>query len=83
VAAGCAATLALTRLIAGMLYGVKPADPLNLLGLPSFCLRRRLPPGWAPGRRPLAYRRAPLEYPWSPDDVQQVPEDQVTRGVGH
>jgi hypothetical protein len=67
VAAGCTAALALTRLIAGMLYGVKPADPLNFAGVAVVLFAAALAASWVPGRRPLAYRRAPLEYPWSPD----------------
>ena len=58
VLAGTAVALALTRLIAGMLFGVKPADPLTFLSVGAILLALTLAASCAPARR--ATRVSPI-----------------------
>ncbi len=55
---GSAAALGLTRLIAGMLYGVAPADPLTYLSVGAILLAVAIGASWAPAWR--AARVAPV-----------------------
>jgi putative ABC transport system permease protein len=51
MAAGLAGALALTRLLESLLYDVKPADPLTLIGVCGLLLAVGLCASWAPARR--------------------------------
>jgi len=51
VAAGLAAALALTRLMAGMLFGVRPFDPLSYAALTALMLGVAALALWLPARR--------------------------------
>ena len=51
VAAGISVALGLGRLVASLLYGVKPADPLSVLGASLLLLAVALSSGWIPARR--------------------------------
>ncbi|MDB4951500.1 MAG: hypothetical protein JWM27_4149, partial [Gemmatimonadetes bacterium] len=51
VAAGLAAALVLTRLMASLLFGVTPADPAALLGAAAFLGGVALFASWLPARR--------------------------------
>jgi putative ABC transport system permease protein len=54
VAAGSAAALALARLIAGLLYGVGPADPATFIGTALLLMAAALAAAWLPACRALA-----------------------------
>ena len=58
VVIGMAAALALARLIAGMLFGVKPADPLTFLAVGTILLALCVVASFAPARR--ATRVSPI-----------------------
>lgn len=58
VIAGTAVALALTRLIAGMLFGVKPADPLTFVSVGAILLALSIAASCAPARR--ATRVSPI-----------------------
>ena len=58
VAAGSAVALALTRLIAGMLYGVQADDPLTFVAVAAVLFVAAVAAAWAPARR--ATRISPL-----------------------
>jgi len=49
--AGLAAALALTRLLASLLYEVKPADPLTFLAVCALLMAVGLGAAWVPARR--------------------------------
>jgi putative ABC transport system permease protein len=51
LALGIAASLALTRLIAGFLYDVAPTNPLNLLAVALLLIATGLLAGYFPARR--------------------------------
>ncbi|HEX5724087.1 MAG TPA: ABC transporter permease [Longimicrobiaceae bacterium] len=51
LAAGVVAALALTRVLAGLLFGVKPNDPLTLLAISLFLGGAALLAAWLPARR--------------------------------
>jgi ABC-type antimicrobial peptide transport system permease subunit len=51
VVIGIAVALALTRLLAGMLYGVKPSDPLTYGAVALVLVAVSLAACWIPGRR--------------------------------
>jgi len=51
VAAGLIASVGLTKLMAGMLYGVKPTDPLTFLGVAFLLSMVALVACYIPGRR--------------------------------
>jgi predicted permease len=51
VAIGMAAALGLTRLLTGMLYGVKPSDPLTYGAVALLLVAVSLAACWIPGRR--------------------------------
>jgi len=51
VAAGLALAIAVTRLMAGFLYGVSPFDPLIFLGVPLFLALVALLACYLPARR--------------------------------
>lgn len=59
VAAGTAGALALTRLLAGLLFGVKPADPATFAAAAAVLLVAALAAAWIPARR--ATRVDPVE----------------------
>ena len=59
VIAGIAAALATTRLLATLLYGVRPTDPLTFIAAPLFLLAIAVLAGMAPARR--AARVDPVE----------------------
>jgi predicted permease len=59
VAAGMAVALGLGRLVASLLYGVKPADPLSVLGAALLLLAVAVGSGWIPARR--ASRLEPMD----------------------
>jgi predicted permease len=59
VAAGISVALGLGRLVASLLYGVKPADPLSVLGAAVLLLAVALSSGWIPARR--ASRLEPMD----------------------
>jgi putative ABC transport system permease protein len=59
LAAGLALALAATRLMSGLLYQVKPADPATLLGVAGVTLAVALLASWLPARR--AARVSPVE----------------------
>lgn len=59
VVLGTAAAFGLTRLIAGLLYGVKPWDPLVFISVPVILSAVALFAAWLPARR--AARIDPLE----------------------
>ncbi len=48
---GLAASVALTRVLAGLLFGVSPADPATLSGITLLLMAVALPACWVPGRR--------------------------------
>jgi ABC-type antimicrobial peptide transport system permease subunit len=48
---GLSATLAMTRLIAGILFGVKPSDPLTIALATLLLLVVASLAGWLPARR--------------------------------
>src|ERR1700722_10329073 len=52
VAAGVSVALGLGRLVASLLYGIKPADPLSVLGAAVLLLAVVFSSGWIPARRP-------------------------------
>ena len=58
VLAGWVAALGLTRFLAGMLYGVKPADPLTFLAVGGILLAVTVVASWAPAGR--ATRVSPM-----------------------
>jgi putative ABC transport system permease protein len=58
VAIGSAAALGLTRLISGMLYGVRPADPLTFASVAAVLLAVVVAASYAPALRAL--RVSPL-----------------------
>ena len=51
VTAGLALAFAMTRLMAGFLYGVSPFDPLTFIGVPSVLALVALLACWLPARR--------------------------------
>src|SRR5579871_1679468 len=51
---GIAAALALTRLMSGLLYGVRPADPLTLIGVAALLTAIALLACYVPARRAVA-----------------------------
>ena len=51
VAIGLAAALGLTRLLEGMLYGVKSTDPLTYAAVALLLVAVSLAACWLPGRR--------------------------------
>ena len=51
VVAGISVALALGRLVESFLYGVKPADPLSVVGAALVLLAVALSSGWIPARR--------------------------------
>ncbi len=51
LAAGLLAALPLTRLLAGLLYGVRPHDPATYLAVPPVLLGAALLASWIPARR--------------------------------
>ena len=59
VAAGISVALGLGRLVASLLYGIKPADPLSVLGASLLLLAVALSSGWIPARR--ASRLEPMD----------------------
>jgi predicted permease len=59
VAAGISVALGLGRLVASLLYGIKPADPLSVLGAALLLLLVALSSGWIPARR--ASRLEPMD----------------------
>jgi predicted permease len=59
VVAGISVALGLGRLVASLLYGVKPADPLSVLGAALLLLAVALSSGWIPARR--ASRLEPMD----------------------
>jgi predicted permease len=59
VAAGISVALGLGRLVASLLYGIKPADPLSVLGAALLLLAVALSSGWIPARR--ASRLEPMD----------------------
>ena len=50
-AAGAAASFAAARLLSGLVFGVEPADPLTLAGVPLSLLLIALVATWLPARR--------------------------------
>jgi putative ABC transport system permease protein len=54
VAAGLVLALALTRYLASMLYGVKPADPVTFIGVCAVLISAGLLASWLPARRAAA-----------------------------
>jgi predicted permease len=59
IVAGMAAALGLTRLVATMLYGIQPYDPVTLAAGASILLVVALAAGWIPARRAAAVQ--PME----------------------
>jgi ABC-type antimicrobial peptide transport system permease subunit len=59
VAAGVSVALGLGRLVASLLYGIKPADPLSVLGAAVLLLAVAFSSGWIPARR--ASRLEPMD----------------------
>ena len=53
VVAGLAAALALTRFIRSMLYGLRPTDPLSLLGAALLLFAAAMLAAWLPARRAM------------------------------
>jgi ABC-type antimicrobial peptide transport system permease subunit len=51
IGAGLLAALGLTRLIGTMLYGLKPTDPLTLIGACCLLFAVAILAGWVPARR--------------------------------
>jgi putative ABC transport system permease protein len=51
VCLGVAAALALTRLIAGFLYGVKPWDPISIVSVAALLIAVSLLATYVPARR--------------------------------
>jgi ABC-type antimicrobial peptide transport system permease subunit len=51
IACGLPAALAATRLLAGFLYGVKPADPMVLVASAGFLVFTATIAGYIPARR--------------------------------
>jgi putative ABC transport system permease protein len=51
VAIGLAASLALTRLMSSLLFGVKPADPMTFISVPLLLVGVALLACWIPARR--------------------------------
>jgi ABC-type antimicrobial peptide transport system permease subunit len=51
LAAGTAASLALSRVVASLLYGVGPEDPLTLAGASLTLVAAGFLAGWLPARR--------------------------------
>jgi ABC-type antimicrobial peptide transport system permease subunit len=54
IAVGLAAALALTHLLASLLYDVRPADPLTFAAVSALLLAVGLCAAWAPARRAAA-----------------------------
>ena len=59
VAMGISVALGLGRLVESLLYGVKAADPLSVLGAGLLLLAVALSSGWIPARR--ASRLEPMD----------------------
>jgi predicted permease len=53
VSLGVAGSVALNRLLTGLLYGVKPTDPLILFAVCAFLLAVALAASYIPARRPM------------------------------
>jgi ABC-type antimicrobial peptide transport system permease subunit len=51
VCVGVGGALALTRFLSGLLYGVKPTDPLTLVGVALFLTAVALLASYIPARR--------------------------------
>jgi ABC-type antimicrobial peptide transport system permease subunit len=56
---GVAASLALSRLVKSMLYGLKPTDPISIIGAATLLLAVALIASWIPALR--ASRVEPME----------------------
>ena len=53
VSLGLAGSLALNRLLTGLLYGVKPADPVILFAVCAFLLAVTIAASYIPARRAM------------------------------
>jgi ABC-type antimicrobial peptide transport system permease subunit len=53
LALGLAGALLLTRVLAGLLYGVGPRDPLTFVAVPATLLLVALAACWIPARRAM------------------------------
>ena len=51
LASGLAASLAVTRLLSSLLFGVKPTDPATLAGVAALLALVALASSWIPARR--------------------------------